>query len=416
MARRPLVRPRERGGFGRPFLFGALTALLVAGILTDVNAESAPRQTLRIATYNASLYRSQAGELHRDLSVGTHPQIRDIAAVIQRVRPDVLLINEFDYDERAPALFVDNYLGVSQRGSKPLRFADHFVAPSNTGVPSGFDLDRSGRIEGGNDALGFGRFPGQYGMLVLSNLPIDRTAIRTFRRFLWRDMPGALLPPGWYSPAALEALPLSSKSHWDIPLRWGKTTLHLLASHPTPPGFDGPENRNGRRNHDEIRLWADYLDPAQSTYLVDDAGRRGGLDPEAPFAIAGDLNADPEDGGSLTGAIHRLLHHPRIHREAAVGARVPRSIGAIRAAETQHGQNLRHRGSPERDTADFGDRGENAPGNLRVDYVLPSAMLTVCASGVEWPADAAPDDPIFASDHRLVWVDIAPPGHDCRSR
>lgn len=414
MAVRPLVRPRQRGGFGHPFLFVSMVALLFTNAGSGVRAEAPRRDTLRIATYNASLYRAEPGELFRDLTTGKHAQIRDIAAVIQRVQPDVLLINEFDYDARSPDLFQRNYLAIAQRDGTPIQFANHFIAPSNTGIPSGLDLDRDGRIGGGNDALGFGRFPGQYGMLVLSNLPIDHAATRTFRRFLWRDMPGALLPPGWYDSAALDVLPLSSKSHWDVALQWGKTRLHLLASHPTPPGFDGPENRNGRRNHDEIRLWADYLDRAQGAYLIDDVGGRGALDPEAHFVIVGDLNADPEDGGSLPGAIDRLLHHPRVHREAAVGALAPRSLGAVRAAAVQGGLNITQRSRPEHDTADFGDRGENAPGNLRVDYVLPSATLTVCASGVEWPVQASADDPSFASDHRLVWIDVALPGDVCR--
>ena len=60
--------------------------------------------------------------------------------------------------------------------------------------------------------------------------------------------------------------------------RSGSTTLHVLASHPTPPTFDGPEDRNGRRNHDEIRFWADYISPGQSGYIVDDEGRSGGID------------------------------------------------------------------------------------------------------------------------------------------
>ena len=54
---------------------------------------------------------------------------------------------------------------------------------------------------------------------------------------------------------------LSSKSHWDVPIRIGRETVHFLVSHPTPPVFDGPEDRNGTRNHDEIRFWADYVGP-----------------------------------------------------------------------------------------------------------------------------------------------------------
>lgn len=422
MGSRPCVGFAQRGGFGHPFRFRRTVNALLLGLLTvtssplhagELPGPPAPG-TLRIATYNASLFRAAEGQLQRELAAGDHPQIRAIAAVIQQTRPDLLLINEFDFDERSPALFMSNYLARTQRGGAPINYRDYFIAPSNTGIPSGLDLDRDGRIEGGNDALGFGRFPGQYGMLVLSNLPIDREATRTFRRFLWKDMPGALLPPGWYSTEALARLPLSSKSHWDVVIELsGDRQLHLLASHPTPPGFDGSENRNGRRNHDEIRLWADYLDAAHGAYLVDDRGRTGALDPAAHFVILGDLNADPEDGGSLTGAIGQLLSHPRIHRDAATGALTPRSRGAIAAAQRQGERNTTHRSSPEFDTADFGDRGENSPGNLRVDYLLPSASLAVCASGVVWPENPTKDDPTLASDHRLVWIDVALPGARC---
>ncbi|MFZ9709392.1 MAG: endonuclease/exonuclease/phosphatase family protein [Steroidobacteraceae bacterium] len=422
MGSRPFVGFAQRGGFGHPFRFWRTINALLLGLLSvtssPLHAGEVPGPpaagTLRIATYNASLYRAVEGQLQRELAAEDHPQIRAIAAVIQQARPDLLLINEFDFDERSPALFMSNYLARTQRGSAPIKYCDYFVAPSNTGIPSGLDLDRDGRIEGGNDALGFGRFPGHYGMLVLSNLPIDREATRTFRSFLWKDMPGALLPPGWYSTEALARLPLSSKSHWDVVIELpGNQRVHLLASHPTPPGFDGPENRNGRRNHDEIRLWADYLDPARGAYLVDDRGRAGALDPAAYFVILGDLNADPQDGGSLTGAIGLLLSHPRIHRDAALGTLTPRSRGAIAAAQRQGEQNTTHRSSSEFDTADFGDRGENSPGNLRVDYVLPSASLNVCASGVIWPENLSEDDPTLASDHRLVWVDVALPGSRC---
>ena len=66
-------------------------------------------------------------------------------------------------------------------------------------------------------------------------------------------------------------------------------------------------------------------------------------------------------------------------------------------------------GDPALDTADWRDDG--GPGNLRVDYVLPSAGLAITGSGVFWPAPGAPlaDAAVEASDHRLVWVDLALP-------
>jgi hypothetical protein len=227
-------------------------------------------------------------------------------------------------------------------------------------------------------------------------------------------MPGAMLPPGWYSPEELAVLPLSSKSHWDVPVRIGKVTLHLLASHPTPPAFDGPEDRNGRRNHDEIRFWSDYLDGA--AYIRDDLGHGGGFGGKA-FLIMGDQNSDPVDGGSLNDAIGALLANRRIDARF-----VPRSLGAPEASIAQGGANASQRGDPRFDTADFNDR---VAGNLRVDYLLPSKGLRVCGGGVFWPSQIDPaaslvwgDHPPPSSDHRLVWIDLSvaqarcPPGSD----
>jgi len=412
-----------------PRLRGTLALLMVAaGVLPAAlpSAADAAPQRIRIATFNASLNRATAGTLQRDLATPDNGQARAVAEIIQRVRPDILLLQEFDHDAAGASLaaFQANYLGVPQGGARPIHYRHSFFAESNTGTPSGFDLDHDGRVGGGGDALGFGEFPGQYGMALLSRFPIRRDEVRTFRRFLWRDMPGALLPvdpaatspTGWYSAEQLGVLPLSSKSHWDVPVDMGHRTLHLLISHPTPPAFDGAEDRNGRRNHDEIRLWSDYLSGA--AYLRDDAGRGGGFSGRE-FVVMGDQNSDPVDGGSLHDAIEALIGHPRVD-----AAFVPQSAGAAEAGAAQGGANLAQRADPRFDTADFNDR---VAGNLRVDYLLPSKGLQVCGGGVFWPpkssplsrlVDAGPDTPPPSSDHRLVWIDISagaarcPPGND----
>ena len=402
---------------------GALAILLLAaGILPA--AASPPRgiPQLRIATFNCSLNRPDEGGLVRSLSTPDDVQARAVAEIIRRVQPDILLLQEFDYDARGEALrlFQTNYLVAEADGLKPAWFPYSFVAPSNTGVPSGFDLDHDGRIGGGGDALGFGEFPGQYGMVVLSRFRIDTTAARTFRKFLWRDMPGALLPDDpatpapndWYTPEMLAVLPLSSKSHWDLPVIVDpKFTLHLLASHPTPPAFDGPEDRNGRRNHDEVRFWSDYLAPKKSHYLRDDAGHAGGFAGKA-FVIMGDQNSDPVDGGSIHDAIDALIRDARID-----GSFVPRSAGAVEASAVQDGANASQKGDPQFDTADFNDR---VAGNLRVDYLLPSKGMRVCGGGVFWPRQSDPtaklvwgDKPPPSSDHRLVWIDVSADGARC---
>lgn len=359
--------------------------------------------TVRVAVFNASLNRAEAGGLLRDLEGGGDPQARSVAAILQEVRPDVLLLLEVDRDPEALARLEQQYLAVPQEGGgEGLVYAHRFVPSTNTGVPSGFDLDRDGRSDGPGDALGYGAFPGQYGMVVLSRWPIDVDGIRCFGELRWRDVFGARLPDDpqtvpaadWYSCGALDVLPLSSKNHCVVPVRVGERTLHVLASHPVPPVFDGPEDRNGLRNHDEIRLWAQLLDGAPGLPVI--------LEPGARFVIAGDLNADPHDGDTTDDPIGRfLLDHPRV--DAAV---VPSSRGAEAAAERDGGANASHVGPARSDTADFFDT-EGGPGNLRTDYVLPSRTLEVVDAGVFWPAPGEPGaELVGASDHRLVWLDV----------
>jgi len=409
----------------RALLF--VTTLLVAATLGAApGSVSAAAPTVRFATFNASLNRSAAGQALADLSVPGNAQANAVAEIIQQTRPHVLLINEFDF-ERGRALakaFQANYLSVGLNGASPIEYRYTYVAPSNTGVPSGFDLNNNGVIGGGDDAFGFGLFPGQFGMAVFSQFPIEYDDIRTFRRFRWKDMPGALLPDDpatpapndWYSPAELKVFRLSSKSHWDVPIDINGTTVHFLVSHPTPPVFDGPEDRNGTRNHDEIRFWADYIAPARrSAYIYDDAGSRGGLARGAHFVIAGDQNSDPLDGDSIDGSSQQLLDHVLINSTAT-----PASAGGPYWATVQDALNGTHLGDPAFDKADFCDTAApppcSGPGNLRADYVLPRRNLRILGSGIFWPTADDPlvyltgtGFPVPSSDHRLVWVDLRIP-------
>ncbi len=405
-------------------VIAAVSCLILLGLAVAVPAGAQARvEPVRFATFNASLNRNFEGQLVGDLSTPTNAQARAVAEIIQRTRPDVLLINEFDFveDGQAAELFQDNYLSVGQMGADPIDYPYYYVAPSNTGIPSGFDLNNDGVVGGPDDAFGFGFFPGQFGMVVFSRYPIDTDAVRTFQMFLWQDMPGALLPDDpstpepadWYSQEELEVFRLSSKSHWDVPIQVGAREVHFLVSHPTPPVFDGPEDRNGTRNHDEIRLWADYVTPGPtSDYIYDDDGVYGGLKPGSMFVIAGDQNSDPLDGDSIPGAIQQLTEHPLVNTEVT-----PDSEGAVEASLLQGGANLTHQSDPRFDTADFSD---TAPGNLRADYVLPRVNLRIQDAGVFWPRQ---DDPLFrltgtfpfpSSDHRLVWVDLNIPGAAAR--
>lgn len=367
---------------------------------TDSRELMAP-SSLRVATFNASLNRPNAGQLALDLSTSLDAQAKAVAEIIQRNAPDVLLLNEFDYDATGTAAqnFNTNYLNRSQRGANPIDYPYTYAAPSNTGIPSGADLDADGVIGGPGDALGFGDFEGQYAMVLYSKYPIDTDHIRTFQNFLWKDMPDSSLPTDYYGELIQSVLPLPSKSMWDVPISVDGKLIHVIAAHPTPPVFDGSEKRNQRRNHDEIRLLNDYLGAdGAGEYIYDDAGARGPLATGSTFVVLGDLNSDATSGGSNPAAITALQENPLLvdPLPASQAQELSPELRRLAAAHNPLG------------TADFGP----STGVLRVDYVLPSVGLPVRDAGVYWPAagqvgaDLVSTWPPVSSDHRLVWVDI----------
>jgi len=387
----------------------ALCALFLAALpLMPARADGSAR-VLRVATFNVSMeggnyvargVTPSGRELPAALGNSDHPQINNIAEIIQRVRPDILLLNEFDYHpdpQRGVLPFLRNYLQQPRPGTQPIDYPYYYQGPVNTGVDSGMDLDRDGLASGtGNDAFGYGLYPGQYGMLLLSRFPIDLAQLRSFQLFLWKDMPDNLMADMrdeqgelWYPAAVQEQLRLSSKSHWDVPVTVNGRRLHVLASHPTPPVFDGAEDRNGRRNHDEIRFWTDYLDGPQAGYIYDDAGTRGGLRGER-FVILGDLNASMEEGDARREGIAELLGHDRVRR------------GLLPTSDGGRGNRADSPFSPTH-TAVWG---------MRADYVIPSrAGWLVRDAGVFWPPRGDPlhrlvESRTASSDHRLVWMDL----------
>lgn len=233
-------------------------------------------------------------------------------------------------------------------------------------------MDGDGRLGGPRDAQGYGRFSGQGGMAILSRFPIKVNDVNDLSSLRWMDMPDPLLPEvdgaPFPSEDALAAQRLSTTGHWIVPIEAPSGTFQMMTFHASPPVFDGPEDRNGKRNHDEIKLWQHVLDG------------RIGTAPTGPFVIAGDANLDPLDGSGRRDSIRNLLADQRL-------------------------QNLSPRGHAGTDTVDWDDP---IPGDLRVSYVLPSIHWTVVDSGVLWPGpdDAFSETVASASRHRLVWADL----------
>lgn len=390
-------------------LLPLLTLLLTACSATQ---EVAQKQEITVATFNVSMearnYTNDSDNkalssgpqlLMQHLASGEHAQIRNIAEIIQHHQPDIILLNEFDFID-SPKLgiqaFIKNYLNKSQNGAKAIDYPYIFYGQTNTGLTTSFDLDNNGKHQRfGADAHGFGLYNGHYGMVLLSRYPIINKDIRTFQRFLWADMPGALKPvnpdgTAFYDDWEWQNLRLSSKSHWDIPVNVNGKTVRVLASHPTPPVFDGEEDRNGKRNHDEIRFWLDYTTPGSGDYIYDDRGVYGAMESGASFVIVGDQNLSPDRKNELEPVIKKLLESPQINNSFT-----PQSKGG----ETNRKDNP---------YAKYHTAGWAA----RADYVIPSKNLTVLDGGVFWPekSDALYrliKDRASSSDHRLVWLKLA---------
>ncbi|SEW46026.1 Endonuclease/Exonuclease/phosphatase family protein [Cognatiyoonia koreensis] len=324
---------------------------------------------IRIATFAAPLSRDGPGLLLRDLG-REDAQIDAITAIISTVDPDILLLTDVDHDHDGLAL-----TALRERFGYPHQFATR----PNSGLMTTLDLDQNGKLGEARDAQGYGRFPGDGGMAILSRWPIGN--VTDLSDLLWQDMPGATLPQEW--PAVVNAQQrLSSAGHWIAPVLHPEGAITLMAFSATPPVFDGPEDRNGLRNRDELLLWSHILDTEELEN----------------FVILGNANLDPSDGEGLRDAMAEFLADPRLQDPE------PISDGGNVAA------NPTHVGDPALDTADW---PEDGPGNLRVSYVLPDADWIVADAGVFWPA---PDDPLAdllgsdglaAGPHRLVWVDIS---------
>ena len=368
------------------------------------------KDTVRIALFN--IWEMSTVKLaDADVSgIGQNGQLKAAAEIIRKIRPDVLVLNEIDHDINAMHTGHDISLNVHRfndaylnQGERPLDYRFAYVAPCNTGFLADKDFDNNGKVatvkdqgsrEHGGDCYGYGVYPGQYSMAILSRFPLEHKQARTFQKFLWKELPDNLIPREWYSDDEIEIFRLSSKSHWDVPVRIGKKSVHLLVSHPTPPVFDGPENRNGRRNYDEIKMWVHYIN--NDSVMVDDSGFRGGLAENESFIIAGDLNAAPQGDKLETGqrSIDQLLKHARINdcRDLLV------SEGALKG---------RKPGAPdyiESRTSGWGERG------MRIDHLLPSKDLETVNGGVYWPDTTSNAKGAAlakkASDHRLIWLDI----------
>lgn len=386
----------------------AILILILSGSLQAQNE----KQPVRIALFNIKELSTEKLLDVDENGKGLDKQLQAAAQIIQKIKPDILIINELDHDYKSVSQglglncfrFQEAYL---KRGDEGITYPHVFAAPCNTGIPTGLDLNNDGVVSDeqnvgsrnyGTDCFGFGTYPGQYAMGLYSKYPIDTNQVRTFQKILWKDLSGNHMPPDYYDDKAVQIFRLSSKSHWDVPIIINGKKIHLFLSHPTPPSFDGDEDRNGRRNFDEIKFWVHYL--ADNQELYDDKNISGGFNGENSFLIAGDLNASMHSDSRYDDmvAIDQLLNHPKINDTGEW-------------LVSKGGWEGREEGPPdywERNTAKFGKDYR-----MRIDYLLPSQNIQIVDGGVYWPGSVEDENGHHlaetASDHRLIWLDIVVP-------
>ena len=313
----------------------------------------------RVGIFHTELERKAPGLLYRDIVRGKD----DVQAAIDRIvraNADILVLLDFDFDYHLVALKAFAK-GIHDSGGPD--YAYQFAQRPNTGMPSGLDLNNDGRLGTPKDTHGYGRFSGQGGMAVLSRFPITAESVENFSNVIWADLPWAELPQiegaPFLTPEVAEMLRLSTTGHWVVPVQFPNgARVHLLTYHATPPAFDGAEDLNGLRNADETRFWLKYLETNQ---------------PENPIVVGG-ANLDPLRGDGRRGAIKKLLTLPMLQD--------PFDESTI--------------------TVDWTDIDL---GEMRTDYVLPSADLFVREVGTLWPLERSDDH----SRHAIVWADIEMP-------
>jgi hypothetical protein len=328
---------------------------------------------LRLATYNIDFSDKGPGLVLQSLQKGGNDQQQAVVATIADLNADVLLLTGVDYDAGGQTLAA--LAGALANAGAPYPY--RLPLRPNSGLATGFDLNGNGRLGEPRDAMAYGRYAGEGGMAILSRLPIETAQIRDFSAYLWADLPQSLSPDT--DPALRGVQRLSSGGHYEVPiiLPSGKS-LRLLAFYAGPPSFDGEDDRNGKRNHDEAAFWLELI-----------AGNLPFAPPAAPFAIIGQASLDPMDGKGRAEALRTLLAHPLLRDPAPRGASGRVDVG--------------QRGDAALDTALY-----DGLGGLRVEYILPSRDISMQTAGVAWPPDTDPKAQVLAtaSRHRPVWVDI----------
>ena len=301
------------------------------------------RDPIRFATFNASLNRSAPAELTRLICKRPRRRPTNDSAQLRR--------GARDRRDQRPRRAADQRVRHRRRRRhrRPVAmfaalagYHYFFTAPSNTGVPAGFDLNNNGMV-GGATTHRIRRVsrPVRHGRVL--EVPDRPDAVRTFQPFLGRTCPAHCCRPtrrleSWYSPDELAVFPLSSKSHWDVPIDVGRqdvsTSSSVIRPHPCsmePRTATAPatstRSASGRTTSSRARRGTSTTTRAARWSWS--RARRSSLPatrtPTRSTAIR------------CPGAIQQLLDHPRVNDRSLRAA-----TGAVEATVLQGGANAAH--------------------------------------------------------------------------
>jgi hypothetical protein len=133
-------RVSYRHAAGSPNMIRILLILVSLGLVLNACHAAQESRSVRFATFNVAMGLSNEGELQQKLRSGDDQRLQQVATILQQVRPDVVLLNEFDFHPDNADLLRQNYLAAPQAGMEGLDFPFAHLAPVNTGVDSGLDL------------------------------------------------------------------------------------------------------------------------------------------------------------------------------------------------------------------------------------------------------------------------------------
>src|SRR5688572_510137 len=115
-----------------------LTVVFLTRLLCGTG-DAGAAETVRLATFNASLNREAGGELLADLANPTAEdvneaakkriqQVHNAAEILQRIDADVLLVNEFDFDLHGRPTASSEPTPVGYSSDAARLFHDNFLA------------------------------------------------------------------------------------------------------------------------------------------------------------------------------------------------------------------------------------------------------------------------------------------------